>query len=127
MKQSFISIIGILSALGVLIFMYLTSPSQVGPFGVLGVFLFSYIALTCLLFVALDYSIGLLTKLAKPSKLKTRLESTPRLKLYYYASILSLAPVILVGMQSVGGVRLMDFVLLVIFEFLACLYVHKRF
>ena len=55
------------------------------------------------------------------------LASVTLLKLYYYASIIGLIPVILLGMQSIGGVTAWDVLLLMLFLGLGCFYIHKRF
>ena len=94
MKQKIAITIGCVATLTVLLIINMTTPSGIGPFGVL-LFLFS-------LYVAL-------------------------IKLYYFSSVLALAPVILLGIQSIGGIKLFDICLVVIFEVIACLYVYKRF
>jgi len=48
-------------------------------------------------------------------------------KLYYYATVVALSPVIYVGMQSVGGAGVFEIILLFIFEMLACFFVHKKY
>ena len=55
------------------------------------------------------------------------LASVTPLKLYDYASIVGLIPIILLGMQSLGGVTAWDILLLALFLSLGCFYIHKRF
>ena len=45
---------------------------------------------------------------------------------YYYSTVLALAPVLLVGLQSVGAVSIYEICLVVLFEVIACVYVSKR-
>lgn len=45
---------------------------------------------------------------------------------YMYASVIALAPVILVAMQSVGALGIWDVSLVIIFEILACFYIWRR-
>ena len=45
---------------------------------------------------------------------------------YYYSSAVSLVPVILIGMQSVGSVGFYDILLVVTFAIFACFYIMKR-
>ena len=45
---------------------------------------------------------------------------------YYYATVIALAPVMLVGLQSVGGVGVYGLILVVLFELIGCLYITKR-
>lgn len=58
---------------------------------------------------------------------KLRLLEISKLKLYYYASVVSLAPVIMLGMVSMGGVGVLEVGLVLIFETIALFYIHKRF
>jgi hypothetical protein len=45
---------------------------------------------------------------------------------YYYASVLALAPVMIVGARSIGRSGGYDIVLVVLFELIACFYISKR-
>ena len=45
---------------------------------------------------------------------------------YYYGSIVGLAPVMLLGMQSVGAVGPYEALLVVVFAALGCVYIAKR-
>lgn len=127
MGQLTILIIGVVTALALLLLMNLTSPSTAGPLGILAVFLLLYVTSVSFIYLVLRNVTVFLAKVSRPGLLKLALEGTSPLKLYYYSSILALSPVILLGMQSVGGVRWMDLTLLIVFEILACFYIYKRF
>ncbi|NCU29779.1 hypothetical protein EOM60_04185 [Candidatus Saccharibacteria bacterium] len=127
MRQLTILIIGVVTALVLLLLMNFTSPSTAGPLGILAVFLLIYVASVSFIYLVLRNVATFLAKVSRPGLLKLALEGTSPLKLYYYSSILALSPVILLGMQSVGGVRWMDLTLLIVFEILACFYIYKRF
>jgi hypothetical protein len=45
---------------------------------------------------------------------------------YYFSSVIALAPVIVIGMQSVGEVGFYDLLLVVIFVSIGCVYIAKR-
>ena len=45
---------------------------------------------------------------------------------YYYASVLGLAPVIIVGMLSVGAFGIYEFGLVVLLLSIGCVYITKR-
>ncbi|MFZ1250403.1 MAG: hypothetical protein WAR37_03090 [Candidatus Microsaccharimonas sp.] len=45
---------------------------------------------------------------------------------YYYSTVLAAAPVMLIGLQSVQPIGVYEFILVAIFEVVACLYVNKR-
>ena len=105
----------------------LTTPSMVGPLGVLAFFVCIYIAIVCGLYLLLFTGMKGFQKIARLGRHKTGPNQISVWKLYYYASVLGLAPVILLGMQSVGEVKILDGGLLILFEVLACFYIAKRF
>ena len=102
-----------------------TTPSTIHPVGILSVFVLFYV-----------WALGVLTFLLfAVNKLLVRLESVRRTKpfrqmtvqqSYYYASVLALAPVLLVGMNSIGRGSVWDIILIVAFELIACFYITKR-
>lgn len=50
----------------------------------------------------------------------------PFRKAYYLSTVLAAAPVMLIGLQSVGSVGIYEVILVFIFEIVACLYVARR-
>lgn len=100
-----------------------TSPSTIHPVGILGVFVLIYVlALGVLTFLL--YGVGVLVH-AYHAKKRTIKEFT-LVRAYYFASVLALAPVMLIGARSVGRTGALDVVLIVAFEVLACFYIAKR-
>jgi hypothetical protein len=45
---------------------------------------------------------------------------------YYYSTIIAAAPIMMMGLQSVGAVGLYEFILILIFIGVGCLYVSKK-
>ena len=127
MKQGIVVAIGGVTALVALGLMNLTTPDMVGPLGELAFFVCIYIAIVCGLNLLLLTGVKSAQTIVRSGKLHARLEQVSIWKLYYYASVLALAPVILLGMQSVGEVKMLDVGLLILFESLACFYIAKRF
>lgn len=119
-----IAIVALLAFVILAIVVQTTTPMQVGPLGIITVFGLIYLSvLGPLTFII--YGIHLLI-----SALRKRLDSKASAftvkHAYYYASVLALAPVILIAMQSVGRSGLYDVTLIVIFEIIACIYITKR-
>lgn len=101
-----------------------TSPSTIHPVGILFVFILFYLlALGVLTFFMFGLS-GVLSKLrhkARSAGVRMAFREA-----YYYASVVALAPVLLVAMRSIGRGNLVDIALVVAFEAVACFYVAKR-
>lgn len=122
MEHKYVVAVGSLSLVLVVVILHTTTPAQVGPFGILAFFVCVYLVTTAVLYAGI---FGLKTMLLRlhPS----RFEKSSRIKLYYYASVAGLVPVILLGIQSIGSVRAWDIALLIVFVGLSWFYVHKRF
>ena len=110
-----------LASVIVLIFiMNLTTPSEIGPLGVLVFFTLFY--LICLGIVTLLCgAFFFLMKKMKNEKFK-KIEK----KSYYYGSILAFVPVVLIFLRSSGGIGLLELGLVTLFAVVGCFYVSKR-
>ncbi|HEY8992745.1 MAG TPA: hypothetical protein VIM37_02745 [Candidatus Microsaccharimonas sp.] len=54
------------------------------------------------------------------------MQALPFRRAYYYSTVLAAAPVMLVGLQSVGAIGIYEFLLVVLFEVIGCIYITKR-
>lgn len=105
----------------------LTSPLTAGPGGMFVVFLLAYVFCASVLFIVLHWGISFVTRLLSRSKRFNVKEWRIGVrKAYYVASILAFAPVLLLGMQSVGQLQIRDIVLMIAFVSIAIFYVLKR-
>lgn len=127
MRKGVVASIGIIALIAALLMLQLTTPHMVGPLGVLAFFVLIYIASACATYLALLFGVKLVGRFATKGKWLARIESVSHKKLYYYGSFIALAPVILLGMRSVGFVRATDILLLVIFQVIGCFYISRRF
>lgn len=112
---------GIMAAL-----LTLTTPTAIGPFGTLVFFVCFYVAVVCVLSVLFLTLQRWWQRLRHIDELQ-RTTAMSALKLYYFASVLALAPVMLLGMQAVGGIELEGVGLVLLFEAVGCFYINKRF
>ncbi len=116
----------IVSAVVLFLVLAYTSPATAGPLGLLLLFVSAYV-----LFVgcisAVIYGVRRLIVFT--------FQNTPRAvplkpmafrRAYHYAVPLAAAPVMLIGLQSVSPIGLKEFILVAIFEVIACIYVSKR-
>ena len=100
-----------------------TSPSTIHPIGILAVFvLFYMLALGVLTFFMFGVSRAL-TRLPYTHNHKAQLSFK---QAYYFATVIALAPVLIIGMRSIGRGGIQDILLVIVFELIACFYIAKR-
>ncbi|PID32919.1 hypothetical protein CR969_03535 [Candidatus Saccharibacteria bacterium] len=126
-RNGLILSLGGLSALAILVILGFTNPTQVGPLGILAFFVFLYLLVTSLIYFLMLAIRYVLRKILRPGRWLLSAQQLQNVKVYYYASMLALVPVIVLGMQSVGGAKLLDLLLIGLFEVLAIFYIQKRF
>lgn len=103
-----------------------TTPATIGPLGILLVFVLMYIAaLGVLTFLIVGVQRLVLRSM---SMIDPRKSFAPMnmMRAYYFASVMALAPVMIIGMQSVGEVGVYELSLVIIFLIIACVYIAKR-
>lgn len=117
----------VIAAMLLVIVFQTTVPAAIGPLGILLVFVLMYtLALGVLTFLIfgvsslLQKSLNLLIAAKKPFQSPTLARS------YYFASVIALAPVMLIGIHSVGELGVYDVILVGIFVLISCVYVAKR-
>lgn len=103
--------------------MQATSPSTIHPLGILAVLILLYVLVLGVLTFFIYGSHQLFSVItAKPIHWEPMKMSAA----YYYATVLALAPVMLLGMRSIGRAGAYDIALIIIFELIACFYISKR-
>lgn len=103
-----------------------TTPTQIGAVGVLVVFLLFYVVstITATYFVYIANRIVLQLFFADVVNIKSKSMSLK--KAYYFGSVFALGPVMMISLQSVGGVGLGSFVLVCFLLILGSLYVSRQ-
>lgn len=106
--------------------LYTTSPSTVHPAVILFVFLLIYVlalgTLTFLIYVGVR-----VVAARRIHQVSRQNESVALLRrVYLYASVLGLAPVMILGMQSIGQLNVYEVGLVGLFEVVACFYITKQ-
>lgn len=101
------------------------TPTAAGPAGVLAVFALLYV-------VVLGVVTWLLRAIVRVGQVVTRSEVTRRRlagvsfrQSYYYASVIALGVVVLLGMRSVGTIGVYEALLVAMLVGLGCLYVGR--
>lgn len=104
----------------------LTTPATAGPFGILAIFIFAYLSSLGVMTYFLYGASRVVSHLASAFTVKKPLVPIPFKRSYYYSTVVAAAPVMLVGLQSVGAIGVYEFVLVLIFVVIGCLYITKR-
>ena len=106
--------------------LHTTIPATIGPLGILFVFILMYlISLGLVTFLMLGVN-NLIFKITPTAKLGHRDQPMTVGRAYYFASVIALAPVIIIGMQSVGETSPYDLLLVGLFLTFSCFYIAKR-
>lgn len=126
MLQRVIAIITVVSLCLLTLMLVTTTPASAGPFGLLLIFISAY--LTCLGLISFFlYGVSRVFIYATAGfTLRRPVQAIPFRRAYYYSTVLAAAPVMLVGLQSVGAVGIYEFALVVVFEVIGCVYITKR-
>lgn len=119
-------IIAVISGVILTIIVNATTPASAGAFGILAVFMFAYLLLLSVLTFVLYAISRLLSLIARTFATRRPVEVISLRKAYYYSTIIALAPIIIISMQSVGGVGVYEFGLIVLLVLIGCVYVTKR-
>jgi hypothetical protein len=121
-----VAVISIVSSIVLIVLLHTTAPTTIGPLGILMVFILMYLSALGMLTFLIYEGRRLLSKMLSYRVIKRTISQWSIGRSYYYASIIALAPVMFVGMQSVGEVGAYDVLLLMLFLAIACVYITKR-
>ena len=126
MLQRILAIITVVSLCLLTLMLLLTTPASAGPFGLLVIFISAY--LTCLGLISFFLYGGgrVLAYASRSFGARRPYQPLSFQRSYYYSTILAAAPVMLIGLQSVGSVGIYEFILVVVFEVIGCVYITKR-
>ncbi len=103
-----------------------TTPATMGPVGILIIFILMYVSVLGVLTFLLQLGSGLISKVGSFLAFKKPIEPLGFKKSYYYSTVIALAPILFIGMQSVGEISFYDIFLVVVFVSIACVYIAKR-
>jgi hypothetical protein len=103
-----------------------TTPSTVGPFGILAVFIFAYLSSLGAVTFFLYCISRIISHLSTVFMARKPFEGFTLKSAYYFSTIIAAAPILIIGLQSVGANGIYEFLLVSIFVIIGCLYVSKR-
>lgn len=100
--------------------MFLTSPSEIGPLGIMCFFVLTYVLFVGLAVFCCRLFFSLRAKLDKSKR------GSVHKKSYYYGIVLAFAPVLLLVCGSFAGIRLLEVVLVAALEIVLCFLVSRN-
>ncbi|MBB1562818.1 hypothetical protein HG436_000140 [Candidatus Saccharibacteria bacterium] len=124
MLKRIVAFMTVCSIVGVLAIMQSSTPSHSSPLIILLVFLLLYVSVFGVLTFLL-YGVRLAVMRIGKGKLNDR-TNTLFSRSIAYGSVLAFLPIILVAVQSIGGLKLYEIILVVVFEAVAIFYVYKQ-
>ncbi len=103
-----------------------TTPATIGPVGILLVFILMYMSVLGVLTFLLFAGSRVVARIGSFFAVRRPIQHLSFGRSYYYSSVVALAPVLFIGMQSVGEVSLYDVFLVIIFVVIGCIFIAKR-
>lgn len=126
MLGKFLFFVFVISLALLSVLMTTTTPGMAGATGILGVFVLAYLALLSALTFFMYGVSRIIVRFSKTVTTRKPLQPMSMKLAYYYATVVALAPVILVSMQSVGSLGAYETGLVVVLVIIGCVYVTKR-
>lgn len=115
MLNRLILLVSLVAVIILLAMMNLTTPTEIGPSGVLVFFLLIYVVM-----------FGVCTGAVAVFRKMTRAKGKMGRKQYFYAAVMAFAPLMMLLIQSFGSVNLLTVALLAVFVAVGCFVINKR-
>ena len=103
-----------------------TTPASAGPIGILAIFIFVYLSSLGVVTYLLFGVSRLIAYFSKIFMFRRPFAMWSFKKSYYYSTIISAMPTMLIGLQSVGPISIYEILLVSFFVIIGCLYISKR-
>lgn len=126
MIKTLITIVTIFSICLLAVLLNVTTPLTAGPFGILIIFIFAYIALVGIFAYLLRATSLVIARISATLAPRKPIEELTFRRSYYYSTIVASGPIMLIGLSSVGSISIYEILLVIIFIIIGCLYVSKR-
>ncbi|NCO10758.1 hypothetical protein GW930_02525 [Candidatus Saccharibacteria bacterium] len=126
MLPRIVTTVSVVSLAVLLTLVTFTTPATAGPLGLLAIFISAYVFLVGVISLFLSAASRLIAFFSVSLATSRPIYPLPFKRAYYYSSVLAMAPVMLIGLQSVGSVGLYEIILVIAFEVVACVYISRR-
>jgi len=126
MLKIIISITTLASALLLAIVLNISTPAVVGPFGILAVFIFAYLSSLGVMTFFIYFMSRLGAYISTVFVTRRPYIGLTFRRSYYFSTVIAAAPVMFIGLQSVGAISAYGFLLILLFVLIGCLYISKK-
>lgn len=116
----------IASAVLLAVLLYVTTPVGAGATGILAVFILAYAFMVSVTSFFMYGVSRLFILAAYLFTVRKPLQALTLRRSYYFASVISLAPIIIVSMNSIGSFGIYELALVLSLVAIGCIYVTKR-
>lgn len=110
---------------GLILLLQLTTPATIHPIGILIVFICIYLLVLGVLTFFIFWGSRIYARLLSSMTAK-QYQTAKLVTVYQYATVVSLAPVMLLAMRTVGSISASDAIFVILFIALACFYIWRR-
>ena len=125
MLKKLIIIFTAIALLLLIILLNVTNPASAGPFGILALFVAIYVFFVGIISGLIYFFSKLISKISIIFMPRRPIERMSLKNSYYYSTVIALAPVMIIGLSSVGASSFYSMVLIAIFETIGVIYVSK--
>lgn len=126
MLERTILVITVASLCLLILLLNLTTPTGIGPFGILAVFALAYLSLLGVMTFLIFSVSHMVAHLSSAFTVKKPIRSLSFKESYYYSTVVAAAPIMIVGLQSVGSIGPYESLLIILFVVIGCVYISKR-
>ncbi len=126
MLGKIVAVSSLVAALLLIVVLHATQPTTIGPLGILIVFILMYVSALGVLTFSIYGVSKLIDRLSSSFVVRKTSPVITLRRAYYFSSVIALAPVMFIAMQSVGEVGVYDVLLVGLFVVIACIYIAKR-
>lgn len=126
MLERIILVITLASLCLLAVLLNVATPTGIGPFGILAVFAFAYLSLLGVMTFFISSTSRIISHLSSAFTVRKPINTLSFRSSYYYSTVVAAAPIMLVGLQSVGAIGPYELLLVVAFVVIGCVYITKR-
>jgi hypothetical protein len=126
MLKIIVSVITFVSLCLLLLLLNITTPATAGPFGILAIFILAYMSSFGLVAFFLYFISRIFSYLSKIFMTVKPFKTLTFKRTCLFSSVIAAAPIMLVGLRSVGEMGFYEYLLVLFFTVIGCLYISKR-